>query len=721
MRRSFWKTVIILAVIGISVASLYPPGKKINLGLDLRGGMHLVLRVETSKIPEEARKGALERALEVLRNRIDEFGVKEPVLQRQGKDKILIQLPGITERKRAIKLIGQTALLEFKLVSKEPELVKRALEGNIPAGYELKYLNNEPLLVEKSATLTGEYLVNAEVRFDPSRFNQPIVGIKFNSKGARKFSRITAENVGRRLAIILDGKVQSAPVIKEKIPSGEAIISGRFGLQEAKDLAIVLKAGALPAPLVIEEERTVGPLLGKDSIAKGMKAIAIGGIAVAIFMVLYYLLAGIVALIALVFNILIIFGALGYFGATLTLPGIAGIVLTIGMAVDANVLIYERIREELRLGKTLAASVQAGYKKAFLTIFDANLTTLIAALILFQFGTGPIRGFATTLSIGIAASMFTALFVTRVIFDFFTSRGLKKLPMMSFFPRVPKFKLISKRYVAYIISLSIITVGVISFVKRGDKNFGIDFTGGVLQEYEFKVNVSTNDIRELLKEINLGDSLIQKVKDTNRFIIRAYTGTTEEMVTKFKAGFGEDNVLLLRTESVGAMVGRDLRKKAISAIAFALIAMCLYISIRFRFKFAIAAIIALVHDILVSAGAMSFTGREFSLPVIAALLTIVGYSINDTIVVFVRIRENMRLQRKMKFGELVDLSINQTLSRTLLTSLTTLLTVVSLFVFGGEVINPFAFVLLVGVIIGTYSSIFIASPVIVDWIRGKKA
>jgi len=720
MRRSFWKTVIILAVVSISIVSLYPLNEKINLGLDLKGGMHLVLRVETSKIPEEARKGALDRALEVLRNRIDEFGVKEPILQKQGKDKILIQLPGVTERDRAIKLIGQTALLEFKLVSKEPELVKRALEGNIPAGYELKYMDEESLLVEKAASLTGEYLVNAEVRFDQSKFNQPIVGIKFNSKGARKFSRITADNVGKRLAIILDGKIQSAPVIREKIPSGEAVISGRFGLQEAKDLAIVLKAGALPAPLVIEEERTVGPLLGRDSIAKGMQAIAIGGVAVTVFMVLYYFLAGIVALIALVFNILIIFGALGYFGATLTLPGIAGIVLTIGMAVDANVLIYERIREELRLGKTLAASVQAGYQKVFLTIFDANLTTLIAAVILFQFGTGPIKGFATTLSIGIAASMFTALFVTRVIFDFLTSKGLKRLPMLSIFPKVPKFKFISKRYVAYIISLSIITIGVVSFVKRGDKNFGIDFTGGILQEYEFKVDASTNDIRDLLKEINLGDSLIQKVKDTNRFIIRTYAGTTEEMVAKFKSGFGKDNVVLLRTESVGAMVGRDLRKKAISAIVFALIAMCLYIAIRFKFRFAIAAIIALVHDVLVSAGAMSFTGREFSLPVIAALLTIVGYSINDTIVVFVRIREDMRLNRKMKFGELVDLSINQTLSRTLLTSLTTLLTVVSLFVFGGEVINPFAFVLLVGVIVGTYSSVFIASPVIVDWIRGKK-
>jgi SecD/SecF fusion protein len=438
-------------------------------------------------------------------------------------------------------------------------------------------------------------------------------------------------------------------------------------------------------------------------------------------MLLYYLLAGFIALFALILNILIILGALGYFGATLTLPGIAGIVLTIGMAVDANVLIYERIREELRLGKSLSASIQAGYNKAFITILDANLTTLIAALILFQFGTGPIRGFATTLSIGIVASMFTALFVTRVIFDILTNYGLKRLPMLSFFPKVPNFKFISRRFLAYLLSLLIISIGIFSFVKGGEKNFGIDFTGGVLQEYEFKGKVSTADIRQALNEINLGDSLIQQVKGTNRFIIRTYAGKSEEVLKKLREKFGKDNVLLLRTETVGAMVGKDLRRKAINAVTFSLIAMCLYISIRFRFKFAIAAIIALIHDVLVSAGALSTSGREFSLPVIAALLTIVGYSINDTIVVFDRIRENMRLGKKLKFPELVNLSINQTLARTLLTSLTTLLTVLSLYLFGGEVINPFAFVLLVGVIVGTYSSIFIASPIVVDWMRGKES
>jgi len=291
--------------------------------------------------------------------------------------------------------------------------------------------------------------------------------------------------------------------------------------------------------------------------------------------------------------------------------------------------------------------------------------------------------------------------------------------MLSFFPQTPNILFIKFRKLAYIFSVTIIAIGMFTFVKRGEQNFGIDFTGGVLQEFEFKTSVNTRKIREALEKIGLGDSLIQNVKGTARYIIRTYKVEPGKVLKVMKDEFGKDKVMLLRAESVGAMVGKDLRKKAFNAITFALIAMCVYIAIRFKFKFAIAAIIALIHDVLVSIGAMSITQREFSLPVIAALLTIVGYSINDTIVVFDRIRENLKLRKKMKFAELVNISINQTLGRTLLTSLTTLLTVLSLFIFGGEVINPFAFVLLVGIIIGTYSSIFVASPIVVDWTKEK--
>lgn len=369
---------------------------------------------------------AVEQALETIRNRVDQFGVSEPDIRPAGKNGILIQLPGIKDPKRAVALIGKTALLEFKLVD-EDHSVQEALQGRIPPGDEILYENHvdtrtglmtkTPFLLKKRTLLTGEYITDARVEID-SRDNQPYVSLTFDSRGARLFEEITGHNIGKRLAIVLDNKVNSAPVIQDKISGGRAQITGHFSMQDAKDLAIVLRAGALPAPVKIIEERTVGPSLGSDSIHEGFLAAIIGGLAVVLFMAIYYSLSGIIADIALILNIVLIMSGLAFFGATLTLPGIAGIVLTIGMAVDANVLIFERIREELRLGKTPRASIDAGYGKAFVTIVDANITTLITALVLFQFGTGPVKGFAVTLSIGILASMFTAIFVTRVIFDY---------------------------------------------------------------------------------------------------------------------------------------------------------------------------------------------------------------------------------------------------------------------------------------------------------------
>jgi preprotein translocase subunit SecD len=491
------------------------PEKKINLGLDLQGGMHLILEVETEKAVESAaerssnnlketlmdkrirfrhlkreagrismelpnreerdafeevlsddypdleietsetiegreeiclrikkkhadhlKKFAVEQCLETIRNRVDQFGVTEPEIIPQSNDRILIQLPGIKDPGRAKKLIGKTALLEFKLLDEEHGL-DDALKGRIPAGSYIAYgykVNRETgyrgkvsYLLKDKTLLTGESLENAMVRID-SRFGEPYVALKFNSQGAKDFDRITAENVKKRLAIILDGVVHSAPVIQERISGGEAQITGTFTMDEARDLAIVLRAGALPAPVRILEERTVGPSLGQDSVHQGILSIIIGGMLVIIFIAGYYKLSGIVADIALVLNIIIIMGALAAFQATLTLPGIAGIVLVIGMAVDANVLIFERIREEMRTGRTPRAAIAGGYSKAFITIIDANITTLIAALVLFQFGTGPVKGFAVTLSIGIIASMFTAIFVTRIVYDYFIwNRKIKRV------------------------------------------------------------------------------------------------------------------------------------------------------------------------------------------------------------------------------------------------------------------------------------------------------
>jgi len=379
---------------------------------------------------ENIKDYAVRQALETLRNRVDQFGVSEPTLQRQGENRILIQLPGVKDPQRAIALLGKTARLEFKMVAEDVD-PQQALKGEAPPGTQLLYerrvdrqtgaTTETPIVVQEKTVLTGDLLSDAQVRID-TRFNEPYVAIDFNAIGAKRFDQITAANVGKRMAIVLDDTVYSAPVIRERISGGSAQISGSFSEQEATDLAIVLRAGSLPAPVKILEDRTVGPSLGRDSIQAGAYSAIIGAILVIFCMTIYYRLSGIVANVALVLNLLFILAMLSLFKATLTLPGIAGIVLTLGMAVDANVLIFERIREELRHGKTIRAGLDAGFSKAFITIVDSNVTTLLAALILFQFGTGPVKGFAVTLSIGIIASMFTAIFVSRVIFDFFLDR-----------------------------------------------------------------------------------------------------------------------------------------------------------------------------------------------------------------------------------------------------------------------------------------------------------
>ncbi len=729
-----WKSILVILVAGLAIYLSYPPldiqdeagnvikEGKLNLGLDLLGGMHLVMEVDTSGLSPKEAKDAPQRALKVIRNRIDQFGVLEPVVQPvTGTNRLLIQLPGITDRDRAKEIIGRTAHLEFKIVSDNTELLKKAIDGEPTPGYQIKEIKDREektsrILVEEKAILTGDMLTDASTEFSQQGFGQPYVSLEFNDDGADIFSQVTNDNVGKRLAIVLDGEVYTAPFIRERIPSGRAQITGNFSVQEAKDISLILRAGALPAPVTIIEERSVGPALGKDSIQKGINAILIGGLCVLMFMAIYYLFAGIVADFALVLNIMIITGALSYFGATLSLPGIAGLVLTIGMAVDANVLIFERIREESRLGKALRASIHAGYDKAFWTILDANVTTLITALILFQFGTGPIRGFATTLSIGILASMFTSLVVTRLVLDLLTinNQKLKKIPMMQFFSQ-PNIPFVKMRRIAYMVSLVVIVTGMGIFVQRGIKNYGIDFTGGTMQQFKFKDAVDISEVRSALTEIGLGESAIQQFGEGKEFIVRSFGDNTKKIAMSFDEKFGSGSFDVLREESVGPAVGADLRRAAIKALIFAMIGICIYISIRFEFRFAITAIVALLHDVMVAIGMIALTGREISLPVIAALLTIVGYSINDTIVLFDRIREDRKFMRKASTEEIINTSINQTLSRTVLTSLTTLFVVIALFVFGGKVINDFSFVLLVGVIVGTYSSIFIASPLLIDW------
>jgi len=741
MRRNNWKILLVIGVVAFSIWKAYPPldmvdsegnvtEGKVNLGLDLQGGVYMVLEVDASELPEEAKKDATDRAITTIRNRIDRLGLKEPLIQKVGLERIIIQLPGETNRERAIEIVNQVAHLEFRLVSDDAELQKKVFDGEEAEGYELLSVKDRESgrtrqhLVSTKIEMTGEHMTSAEVDFDQQGFGEPYVKFSLDKEGAVLFRDITQNNLQKQLAIVLDGNLISAPVIQTVIPNGEGRITGSFSRDAANSLAIVLESGSLPAPVNILEERTVGPTLGRDSIEKGIKAIIIGGICVVLFMALYYLLCGFIADFALFLNVIIITGALAYFGdifgAALTLPGIAGLVLTIGMAVDANVLIFERIREESNLGKSIRIAIQSGFKKAFITILDSNITTFIAAFVLFQFGTGPVKGFATILMIGIVSSMFTALLVTRLVLDLLTTGSLKlsKLSMLRLIHQ-PKINFIAFRKIAYILSLALIAWGLFSFNQRGEDNYNIDFTGGTIQQLKFENPVDAEDIRDVLKGIGLASASIQHFGNDKEIIIRSLEMEPRRVMDSLKKAFRDNKFEIMRVEKVGPSVGKDLRGKAIRALLIAMLFMVVYISIRFEFRFAAAAIIALLHDLLISIGAISLTGRQISAPVIAALLTIVGYSINDTIVVFDRIREDRRIMRKSDRKTIINTSINQTISRTILTSLTTLLVVLALYFLGGEVINDFAFVLLIGILVGTYSSIFIASPILVDW-PGRK-
>ncbi len=705
-------------VVGIAAWYAFPLKERIALGLDLQGGMHLILKVDSAKLPKEARAEAPERALEVIRNRIDQFGVKEPSIHRQGTDGIVIQLPGVTERERALAIVQQVAHLEFRLVSGDPELLKKATAGEPVEGYEvLKDAEGQTYLVEKQTALTGDALAGAYV--DYGQFGEPEVSFTLTPEGARVFSKLTGGNIGRRLAIVLDGKVKSAPVIQSEI-SDRGQITGQFTQQDAADLALVLRTGALPAPLVVEEERTIGPLLGNDSVRAGVKATAIGVGMVFLFMAGYYLLAGLIACFALALNFLLILGGLGMFHATLTLPGIAGIVLALGMAVDANVLIYERIREELKLGRTIRQVITNGYDRAFSAILDSNLTTLLAAFLLFQFGTGAIRGFAVTTVIGLLASLFTAVVVTRLIFEgLYRARWLSQVRMLKLIGETG-LNFLRPRRICYTLSLLCVVGGVGYFLSLGGRAYGIDFTGGQLQQYHFGQPAQVERVRAALREIDLSDASLQQLGQGNEILIRTSGDTAAAVQRKLKETFAGNPPTQTRVEQVGPSVGRDLRRRAVLAIFWALTAISAYVGYRFRsWAFGVAGIVALLHDVLIGVGALALTGRPMSLTLVAALLTIAGYSINDTIVIYDRIRELKRTARKMPLPELINLALNQTLSRTVLTSGVTLLTVLSLFFFGGDILNDFAFCLLVGFLSGIYSTVYIASPLLLLWERKR--
>ncbi len=790
----------------------------VNLGLDLQGGTHLALELDQSKRVSADPSKDIDLALTVLRKRIDEFGVLEPLIQKVGADRIVVELPGLKDPERAKAIVQRNAFLEFRITDKnralekalpamdralremgvtggpsaeKPSAVQQLLGGDStqaadstqitggalsnliqpdgaagvqampgeyavretawhrvdsllhlpevrklwPRGLDFKWAA-EPVSVgveqyrllyalDAEPIITGSSLVNAQAQVDPLT-NGAEVNFELDRAGARKFGQETGRHVNDYMAILLDGEVQGRPpVIQSRIDRRGRIQLGGRSLQEAQDLALTLRAGALPTPLKIVDERTVGPSLGRDSIRGGIVAGVVGTILVILIIAGYYAMSGLLAILALVLYTLFTFGTLSLFDATLTLPGLAGFVLSIGIAVDANVLIFERMREELDLGKTVRLVVDEGYKHAMPAIIDSNISTILTAAFLFQFGTGPVKGFAVTLIVGIFASLVTAVFVTRTFYMLW----LKRRPDMTALSvgklrlfHNAKYDFIAVRKKAYAVTGAIIVVGLAFLLIRG-VNYSVEFTGGTLIQVHTTGNVGDDQLRSGLDAAGIKNAEIQRFGDGNDFVIRARVGDTQADANNTQAAQeavrqGLDQVVgtgkfeITRTEAVGAKVGGELRGQAFLAIFLSFFAVLAYLAYRFEWRFGLAAVIATAHDMVTTIAFTAGMRLEVSLVVVAAFLTMVGYSLNDTIIIFDRVRENLHKHRRDDFVSILNRSINETLPRSILTHGTTLATLLALAVFGGEVIRPFSLIMFFGVFTGTFSSIFIAAPVL---------
>ena len=760
-------------------------------------------------------EGCDDRIIQVIRRRVDAMGTNEPVIQGMKNHRLLVQLPGADEktRKEAKASLQNAAFLAFRLTHpKNDQLVAKLLSKEVcPPGYKKSgsgyaRLDNwstlsqqpgyaaqfsrfetpdarysfmledngdgtfSPNFVARSTEprVTGEDLVSSQVERDPTSGGLSI-GFRLSAEGGRKFSQLTRNykahgpknptDKGRQLAIILDDQLISAPVIQSEIGS-QGQITGRFDAKSAKKLSDELNAGALPAPMKILAETTVAPTVGEDAIHAGLVAAAMGFCLVAIFMFIYYWMAGLVADIALFLDIallptalVVVANVLGVFAhdpsmggggsmqlPVLTMPGIAGLVLSLGMAVDANVLIFERIREEFMAKKAAGEAIKLGYGRAFTAIFDSNLTTIITGVILFVVGTGPVRGFAITLTAGVVISMFTAVVVTRLIFDHCVDPSrMAPFKMMQFFKN-PKFDFMKVTKFTVGISFAIIAVSLAIFAVRFLNNkasvLSVDLTGGTSIVYNLKEEAkpSETDIRACLNDFD-NAAVIQFQSGVGNSTLLVKTGETAETakgqtlegkdvgayVTKLlQEKFPQAEFKAASVDEVGSMVGADLKKSGTLAVLFSLIAILVYVGFRFQFGFGLGALVALAHDALISIGLFSLCGRQISLIVITAVLTIIGYSVNDTVVLFDRIREMLRHDKKLSFYDLCNAAVNACLSRTVITSVTTFFAVLALFAFGDGSIFDFALIMLIGVVAGTFSSVFIATPIMFWWYKGKR-
>src|SRR5213078_4583375 len=730
-RKRLLAMTLMLVLVVFSFATIWPPEKKIALGLDIQGGTSFLIRLKGGD--KEVTKAMLDQAVEVIRKRVDYFGGGEPIISPVGSDRILVQIPGLDTAKiqEARDQLSRVAKLEFRLVYPDNGERLREIDAGkqvIPPEFRIETYKQqhqaegekpveERLLIKKKADLSGDRVSGAGASYERDGW---MVHLRFDSEGAKQFGNITAANVHHRFAIVLDGLIQSAPVIRDAIYGGDAVITGKFGEQEARGLASVLE-NPLQTPVSIEEERSVSPTLGLDSIRASILAGLLGLAITLVCVAIYYKVPGLVADLALIINLILLMGALTMFHFVLTLPGIAGIILTIGLSVDANVLIYERLREEMALGKSLKVAINTAYEKAFSSIFDANVTTLITAAILFWKASGPVKGFAISLTLGILASLFTALIVGRNFLGWFVdTERLKRVSMLHLISS-QNINFLGKGFLACMCSLALLLAGAMAFYTRGDRNFGVDFRGGDLVTLSAPNKIDVGQVRGALKPIGFADASIQESAQGGKSYITVRTplNTSDKVEKQIIQAMPNAAFKVEGSERVGALVGGELAKNSLVALGLGILGILIFVTFRFELSFAVGAIVALLHDVLITVGMFSLLGRELTLTMVGAVLTIAGYSINDTIVVYDRIREGLASGRRGTIEQIMNESINQTLSRTILTSTVTLIPILCLFFFGGAVLRYFSLAIIICVAVGTYSSIFIASPIVLWWTRAR--
>ncbi len=741
----------------------------IRLGLDLAGGVEFILQLipdeeflsklndakegETRAEMERRMSSEFDRyrdvAIEILRKRLEGQKIYEAEIAPSGSDYVALRAPVVAkdEKLKLLELIKMSAKLRFRLVApNNEELVASYLQDpvgfQIPLGYELMSTRefrsgDKPQVryyfVEKRAQMDGKGVTQAMATKD--QFGQRKIALVFNQEGAMQFGEVTTRNVGRMLAIVLDGKLYCAPVINGAITGGHAEISGSFSEEEAKQIADALVSGSFPFQIKVNAVFDTDPKLGAANVSNGIWVGVFSLVCVAIFMILYYRFSGIISVVALWLNMVLILGAMAAFDCTLTLPGIAGIVLTIGMAVDANVLVYERIREELASGKKLINAVNLGYDRALTHVLDANITTLITSFILMYVGTGAVKGFAVTLSIGILTSLFTALFVTRLIYDYlFKYFGMEKLSMLRLFTQT-KFDFIGMWHKSLCFFGAMILLLVVLLAVRGKGILGVDFTGGTVVSFSYAAQVPQDKIEKALLAAGYDEPQVTykfniASKDSERKLEILVRGEltknnvdrnpAEVLAGQLNEKFPELKLANGLESSVGGLIGMEFTKAALLAIFLSFIGIGIYISLRYEYTYALAGVISLLVDVSVVLAIYLVQWRTISLTAVAAILTVIGYSINDKVVIFDRIRENLGKKANQDFDEVVNASVNQTLSRTLITSVTTFIVVFILFLGGGVAINDFVQIMMLGVIFGTCSSIFFAAPLVAHWHRKEK-